>query len=464
MATKITKQQLADKLREAETVLVTTDASPSISQLSAGLGLVGILEEMDKSALFVYDGEVSPALDFLKPAEAISADAESLRDFIISFDTSKVDKFRYTQEDNQYNILLTPGRKQVINEEDIRYHKGDFNIDLVLALGVSSRSSICQAVGQHNQLMDGIPMVNILTDNQRSSLETEFWQADTVCSLGEMVYDLSQVMEDNYRLDRQVANALLTSIVEHTERFKNKHTQADTMHISGELIRCGADPSLVAESLAGHTFQEEEEQEIMELEEIVQSADAESADKVQAEAAEKETAKKAKRKRMYMREGDVDANFSIGKRTEVKREKQQKEHKISQVKVDAHGNIQISSEADTKEATPAEAETAEATPAVAEAEVADATPAPASSTSSEDLMPSAAASSDAQAEEPARAAPAAAQAMTVDNYLAQAPAVPAGQTQTPPVAPPLPAQALNQPPAPQADAAPPAAPPLASMT
>ena len=399
MATKITKQQLADKLREAETVLVTTDASPSISQLSAGLGLVGILEDMDKSALFVYDGEVSPALDFLKPSEAISADAESLRDFIISFDTSKVDKFRYTQEDNQYNILLTPGRKQVINEEDIRYHKGDFNIDLVLSLGVSSRSSICQAVGQHAQLMDSIPMVNILTDSQRSSLETEFWQADTVCSLGEMIYDLSQAMEDNYRLDRQVANAtLLTSIVEYTERFKNKHTQADTMHISGELIRYGADPSLVAESLAGHTFQEEE-QEIMELEEIVQSADAESAEKVQAETAEKETARKKKRKRMYMREGDVDANFSIGKRAEVKKQKQEKEHKISQVKVDAHGNIQISSsEADAKTSPAADAEATEAAPAVAEAV------ATAPAASAEDSMPSAASSDAAQAEEARRRA------------------------------------------------------------
>ena len=66
---------------------------------------------------------------FLKPEKIIREDAESLRDFIISFDRSKVDKFRYSQEGDHYNILLTPAHRAVITEADMKYRKGDFNID-----------------------------------------------------------------------------------------------------------------------------------------------------------------------------------------------------------------------------------------------------------------------------------------------------------------------------------------------
>ena len=338
--TQITKQQIADKLRDAETVLITTDTAPSIGQLSAGLGLVGILEDMDKNVLFVYDGEISPTLEFLKADEIIAADAEPLRDFIISFETTKVDKFRYTQEEKQYNILLTPSRRQVINQEDISYHKGDFNIDLIVSLGVSSRSSICRAVGQHKQLMDEIAMVNILADGQESSLEAEAWQAAEGSSLGEMVYELSQALEDNYRFKDQIANALLTSIVEHTERFKNKHTQSATMHVAGELIECGADPVLVADSLAGYQPQVEVTADV---EEIVASTDANAIKTKELKDVSKKQTKRSRRR--YVTIGDTDAKLSIGKRSiEQSRKKEEEKHTIGQIKVSSTGDIQIVAE------------------------------------------------------------------------------------------------------------------------
>src|SRR5487761_1364891 len=126
------KKQLVNKLKSANNVLVTVSRDPSVDQLAACLGLALLLNKQGKHTAAVFSGDVPSTLEFLQPEEILEKNTDSLRDFIIALDKSKADKLRYKVEDNVVRIFITPYRTS-INEKDLEFSQGDFNVDLVVA-------------------------------------------------------------------------------------------------------------------------------------------------------------------------------------------------------------------------------------------------------------------------------------------------------------------------------------------
>ena len=384
MATQIGKQEVAEKIHEANNILIITNGEPEIDHLSSCIGLFDMLQALDKKAVLVYSGAVNAALAFLKPDKIIREDAESLRDFIISFERSKVDKFRYTQDGDQYNILLTPAHRAVITEADMKYRKGDFNIDLTVALGVKSKESVDSTISQHDQLMKEIPMISITAGKGGSGLEAMSWKEESAVAVGEMIYDLCQALDEKYKMEKQTANALLMGIVDQTERYKSRRTSSTAMHVSGELLELGADPALVAENLALASavptdIPEAAKAETKEAEtkEMVEDAVGE-AGKYDTQLIKGKGKKKSGRsQRLYIRQGDKEDALSYGKKGD-KLKKEEEEHKLDQLSIDAEGNLRILSDEDEEETPTQEApatEGAPAAPAPAAASDAPASPA-----------------------------------------------------------------------------------------
>src|SRR5580698_8254399 len=129
------KTDLADKLKSANNILVTVSANPSVDQLSACIGLTLMLNKLDKHATAVFSGAVPETIEFLKPEDTLEKNTDSLRDFIIALDKSKADKLRYKVEDKVVKIFITP-YKTSLSEKDLEFSQGDFNVDVVIALGV----------------------------------------------------------------------------------------------------------------------------------------------------------------------------------------------------------------------------------------------------------------------------------------------------------------------------------------
>src|SRR5438105_1560418 len=102
------QKQVAERLKQANNVLVTVRNNPSIDLLSACIGLSLALDKLDKHAAAVFSGQVPSAMEFLKPEDTIERTPDSLRDFIIALDKSKADKLRYKVEDEVVRIFITP--------------------------------------------------------------------------------------------------------------------------------------------------------------------------------------------------------------------------------------------------------------------------------------------------------------------------------------------------------------------
>ncbi|HSX36133.1 MAG TPA: hypothetical protein VLH84_04340 [Patescibacteria group bacterium] len=240
------KQAIADRLKQANNILVTVSSNPSVDQLAACIGLTLALNKMDKHATAVFSGNVPSTIEFLQPEKTLEKNTDSLRDFIIALDKAKADKLRYKVEDKVVKIFITP-YKTSISQSDLNFSQGDFNVDVVVALGVHNQNDLDQAITSHGRILHdaAVATINVQPGGE---LGTMNWLETRASSLSELVAELIDAINKEL-LDGQMATALLTGIVAETKRFSNDKTSPMTMSISAELMAAGANQQLVATKL-----------------------------------------------------------------------------------------------------------------------------------------------------------------------------------------------------------------------
>ncbi len=248
-STKI-KLQVVDKIKSATNILVTVSSSPSIDELSAALGLTVMLDKIDKHATAIFSGNIPSVIAFLNPDKVFEDTADSLRDFIISLDKEKADHLRYKIDGDFVKIYITP-YKTTIDENDLEFNQGDYNIDLVLALGVDNQEHLDVALAANGrQILDDVTIITLSAGSQSSQLGSLDWRDENVGCLSEMIASLGDALKTTKPLiDKQISTALLTGIVAATDRFSNEHTSSQVMNTAAQLMAAGADQQLIAAKL-----------------------------------------------------------------------------------------------------------------------------------------------------------------------------------------------------------------------
>ncbi len=243
------KQQIIDKIKAATNIMITVSRDPSVDDLSAALGLTMLLNKVGKHATAIFSGAIPPAITFLEPDKIFENSIDSLRDFIIALDKEKADHLRYKVDGDAVKIFITPYRT-VISDKDLEFSQGDYNVELVMALGVENQDHLDLALAAHGQILHDVPVVTLSTGKQVGRLGILDWYDPSSSCLSEMITSLSDSLKtDKPLLDKQVATALLTGIVAATERFSNIKTSASTMTLAAQLMAAGADQQLIASKL-----------------------------------------------------------------------------------------------------------------------------------------------------------------------------------------------------------------------
>lgn len=239
--------EVATTLRNSKNVLVTVGINPSVDELAAALGLTFLLGKLDKHATAVFSGKIPPAIEFLDPEQTFEETVDSLRDFIIALDKEKADKLRYKVEDDVVKVFITPYRT-IISEKDLEFSQGDYNVDVVVALGVAKQEELDGAIASHGRILHDATVVTLNAGEQVSTLGSTNWQEPEASSIAEMIVTLHDFLGGDM-LDSQVSTALLTGIVAETNRFSNDKTTPKVMNIAAQLMAAGANQQLVATNL-----------------------------------------------------------------------------------------------------------------------------------------------------------------------------------------------------------------------
>lgn len=242
------KQQVVERIKQANNILVTVSNNPSVDQLAACIGMTLFLNKLDKHATAVYSGKTPPAIEFLQPEKTIEQNTDSLRDFIISLDKAKADKLRYKVEDKFVRIYITPYRTS-ISQKDLVFSEGDFNVDVVLALGVRDKAQVDAAITQHGRILHDATVISVNAGQEKApSLGQINWQEATASSLCEMLVSISEAFGTGL-IDNQMATGFLTGIVAETERFSNSKTSPKVMTMAAQLMAAGANQQLIVSKL-----------------------------------------------------------------------------------------------------------------------------------------------------------------------------------------------------------------------
>ncbi len=240
------KNQISDRLKQANNILVTVSNSPSVDQLSAAIGITLLLNKLGKHATAVFSGDIPSTIEFLQPEKTLEKTTDSLRDFIIALDKARADKLRYKVEDQMVKIFITPYRTS-ITDKDLEFSQGDFNVEVVLALGVNEQKDLDQAITSHGRILHDATVISVNTKDGVSLGSLDLVQPDA-SSLCEILLDLGLTLKADV-LDGQMATAFLTGIVAETNRFSNEKTSSETMQLSAKLMAAGANQQLVATQL-----------------------------------------------------------------------------------------------------------------------------------------------------------------------------------------------------------------------
>jgi hypothetical protein len=242
------KQQLIERVKQANNILVTVSKDPTVDQLSACIGLTLMLNKMQKHATAVFSGQVPSTLEFLQPEKTLETNTDSLQDFIISLDKNKADKLRYKVEDQFVRVFITPYRTS-LSEKDLQFSQGDFNVDAVVALGVKDRNQLDAAIIAHGRILHDATVISVNSGaGNAPNLGQINWQDPGASSLSEMVVSVSEAFGSGL-IDNQIATALLTGIVAETNRFSNDNTSPKVLTMSAQLMAAGANQQLIAKQL-----------------------------------------------------------------------------------------------------------------------------------------------------------------------------------------------------------------------
>jgi hypothetical protein len=243
------KQQIAERVKQANKFLVTVNANPTVDQLAACIGLTLLLNKMGKHATAVFSGRIPNSLVFLQPEKTLQKNTDALRDFIISLDKNKADKLRYKVEDDVVRIFITPYHTS-ISQKDLVFSDGDFNVEAVIALGVNQRTQVDQAITTHGRILHDATVITLNAGLAKAPDVGQInWADPAASSLSEMLVSISEALGTGL-IDSQMATAFLTGIVSETERFSNKKTSPKVMTMSAQLMAAGANQQLIAEKLA----------------------------------------------------------------------------------------------------------------------------------------------------------------------------------------------------------------------
>ena len=245
------KQQVVEKIKEAGKILVTVSDDPSVDALSAALALTMILDKQEKYATAIFSGQTPPAIAFLEPEKTFDDTTDSLHDFIIALNKEKADHLRYKVEGDSVKIFITP-YKTTINQDDLVFSQGDYNVELVIALGVDKQANLDGALENHGQILHDAAIITMTAGDQTSDLGGIDWHDSNSSSLSEMVAGLAEALKEDKKkplLDTPIATALLTGIVAETDRFSNEHTTSKVMTVAASLMAAGADQQLIATEL-----------------------------------------------------------------------------------------------------------------------------------------------------------------------------------------------------------------------
>ncbi|MDP4038447.1 MAG: hypothetical protein Q8P54_00550 [bacterium] len=242
------KQQAVELIKQAQKILLVTGREPNNDQFASIVVLQSVLSKLGKETIAVISDTLPKAKSFLDHSK-IAKDITGIQDFIISLNLNNVeiDKLKYHVEDSKLNISVTP-KKGNFTSKDATFSYGDYNFDLVIALGVAKLEKMDRLYEQNPTIFDDLHLINIdyhrINENY-GSVNLVDTASGSICEiLVSLVESLGQDL-----MDENIATALLTGLMASTNRFTADNTTPKALSIAAQMLAAKAKRGEIVKAL-----------------------------------------------------------------------------------------------------------------------------------------------------------------------------------------------------------------------
>jgi hypothetical protein len=193
--------------------------------------------------------ELKKIYSFLPEYSSVIENISGVRDFILSFSVKENDirNVRWKKENEHLDIIITPD-KGSIDPRDFSFIPAKFSYDLLLVLGTADFSELGQTYEKDSDLFFELPIVNIDTNNGNEN----YGQLNIVNPVSSCLAELSadlmmKINKDNIK--NEVAQCLLTALVEATDNLKGVKVTPHTFDIAAFLMERGGNHQQILSAL-----------------------------------------------------------------------------------------------------------------------------------------------------------------------------------------------------------------------
>lgn len=235
-------QQLENVLKSAKHVLIFMAPSCGGDAVGSAWAMYFFLKKNNIEATVVVPNceKATERFSFLTKPDDIIETLAGARDFVLAFNTkfNKITNVRTERVEEELRIFITP-EKGSIDPRDFSFIPAKFKYDLVMVLGSPDKESLGKVYEENPDIFYEVPVVNI--DNHSDN--DNFGQLNiidiTASSTSELVADLLQKINGK-NIDENMAESLLTGIIDATNSFQKKNTTPKSLRIASELMGKGA--------------------------------------------------------------------------------------------------------------------------------------------------------------------------------------------------------------------------------
>ena len=284
--------QVARSLSAGKQVVVVVSRQPSIDQLTAAIGLASLINKRNgvvqptlpaaakpdpdtaletkpnrptaNNAVIAFSGGLPPAIGFLKTDRIVTETIDYYRELIVAINKDLADKLRYSLDKDLAKIHISPflEKRQALLSKDLKIEHGDFNIDLLVAIGIDQAADLDPIIGNDLDTLKQRQTITLVAGQDKPSqifgagsspaatpaepksgkknapgknYRPINWCQPKACCLSEMIFELAQEMR--VELDATIATIILTGFLAATERVKSRLADAEQIAMISQLVK-----------------------------------------------------------------------------------------------------------------------------------------------------------------------------------------------------------------------------------
>lgn len=246
------KQQILEKLRAAQRVLVTMHENPDGDSLGSALALQHVLERLGKHVTVAASGKIKDVFDYLDGFSSIQKEVKTEPEFVIVLDEAiaKTKNVEVRRLDATHLALVITPESGAIDASQLKFEAGSYPFDLIVVLDSPSIDLVGSFYVEHRALFDKVSVINIDHHRDNAGFAAVTLSDTGASATAEIMVSLIESLSQNAEpsaplLDAHVANALLTGLMTDTGCFQNSNTTPKAMTVGAQLMAAGADHGLI---------------------------------------------------------------------------------------------------------------------------------------------------------------------------------------------------------------------------